>query len=129
MELTESTKNLLAETVKELGDRGYSLDDVLAVHGDDFSVPIDNFISAANIRYDYGYGSQEIARDLVLRMKDGGLFYRREYDGLEYWKHVPPIPAQSKRIDALSVLQLPRAYFLLDNSLAEMNDPERWAEC
>lgn len=43
-----------------------------------------------DIDYDNGYGSQEIAADLVVVFTDGGFLRREEYDGSEWWEYEPP---------------------------------------
>lgn len=40
-----------------------------------------------DIDYDDGYGSQEIAADLVVAFTDGGFLRREEYDGSEWWEY------------------------------------------
>lgn len=63
--------NLLEETVKFLEKYGKTLDDVLFIQGDDFEITKENFeIVARDTNYDSGYGSQHVAKDLVLVGKD-----------------------------------------------------------
>jgi hypothetical protein len=42
---------------------------------------------AQNTNYNAGYGSQEIASDLVVVFRDGSWLERDEYDGSEVWEY------------------------------------------
>ena len=46
--------NLLEETVKALADNGKSLSDIVAVQGNDFGIPIDEFIQLVRSPRIYG---------------------------------------------------------------------------
>ena len=60
---------------------------------------------AASIDYDAGFGSQEIARDLVVVFKDGDWLTRDEYDGAESWElqSLPKRQLRSKPIYRLRI--------------------------
>jgi hypothetical protein len=95
--------NLLEETVKVLADNGKSLSDIVAVQGNDFGIPIDEFIRlASETNYYSGYGTQEVAYDLVIIGKDWWL-ERAEYDGAEWWKFKQP-PQIKSNIKSVSRL-------------------------
>ena len=97
--------NLLIETTNCLHENGYDLGDVKAVGCHEFTIPIDSFVGLAMTEYDQGFGSAEVAQDLTILMSDGGVFYRHEYDGAEYWMHVPPVPDESREVRALTIRQ------------------------
>ena len=97
--------NLYSETIDRLKKNGYGIADIEAVCGDDFAIPIENFLEVAKkTNYDNGYGGQEVATDLIIKMKDGSWFERGEYDGSEWWayKKSPEIPQQSCRVKYLT---------------------------
>lgn len=76
--------NFYDETINFLEEHGKQQEDVLWVCGNNFQVEPRNFWKAANIEYDSGYGSPEIAMDLMLIGADFWM-ERREYDGSEWW--------------------------------------------
>ncbi len=77
--------NLLKETERELKGEGYTFDDVASIQGENIRISVERFKELANVDYDDGYGSPEVATDLVLIMKDGCWFERVDYDGDEEW--------------------------------------------
>ena len=83
-----SVINFGKETRGELIVSNYSIKDIAWI-GDNrgqYYVDIDAFFTAAdNYVYDSGYGSTGVPLDLVIMMKDGAYFYRKEYDGSEWW--------------------------------------------
>lgn len=86
--------NLLDETKNVLVDNGKSLEDIAWVGCDDFRIPIDAFLKAADTEYLNGFGAQEVAMDLIVVLRDGSWLERKEYDGSEWWEfkseHVMP---------------------------------------
>jgi len=76
--------NLLKETIEVIEGHGYTYKDVLCVAGDDYRFTWDTFVSLANVEYDSGFGSQEVAMDLKVIGKDWYMT-RDEYDGAESW--------------------------------------------
>lgn len=99
--------NLYEETIEILEEHGKTLDDVIGICGADFQITKDDFIKYSNTEYDAGYGSPEVAEDLLIIGADFWL-ERHEYDGSEWWefkqlpqyKHLP-----FKKISALTVRQ------------------------
>jgi hypothetical protein len=82
----EKMKNLYEETMGILAVNGKTLDDIVAVQGEDFAISIDEFIELSKqLDYDSGYGSAHVATDLVI-VGDGWWLERREYDGSEWWE-------------------------------------------
>lgn len=98
-----TTTKLLAETMDMLEQHGKSGDDVewigaaLDYHQKEWAVGTWNdFIKlAAKIKYDSGYGGNEIRGSLVIVGKDWWL-ERGEYDGSEWWefKRLPTKPTE-----------------------------------
>ena len=78
--------NLLQETIDCITNYGKNPADVLWVGSRDgeLSLSWEDFVAAANINYNSGYGGQEIACDLVVV---GSYWWleREEYDGSEGW--------------------------------------------
>jgi hypothetical protein len=94
--------NLAKETQAVLKENGRSKNDILWIGCREFK--IDNFWEvAAKTDYDNGYGSQEIASDLIIVGKDF-IMRRREYDGSEWWEFEFNIkePSEIKHIKYLS---------------------------
>jgi hypothetical protein len=83
-----SIVNFGEETREELRILNYSIKNIAWI-GDNrgqYYVDVDAFFTAAdNYVYDSGYGFTEVPQDLIIMMKDGTYFYRKEYDGSEWW--------------------------------------------
>lgn len=84
--------NLLDETKSAISRSKHSADDVRFVGSRDekLGIPWSQAEKVLDIDYDDGYGSQEIAADLVVAFTDGGFLRREEYDGSEWWEYEPP---------------------------------------
>ena len=79
--------NMYEEIVSKLDRCGYSVSDIAAITCDDGDVNINTFLELAKDEdYDEGYGGAQVASDLVILLKDGHWFERREYDGAEWWQ-------------------------------------------
>lgn len=97
-------KNLFEETVAVLNKNGKSINDIIAVQGDDFAISVDNFVEVAkNTNYYSGYGHQEVACDLAI-IGNGWWLERREYDGAEWWKFcsTPVVKTNIETVKTLS---------------------------
>lgn len=83
-------KNLLSETLEFLSDLGKTPKDVKYVGTRDGGISCSwgEFELLANVEYDDGFGSQEIASDLHIVFNDKTYLYRGEYDGSEWWEYV-----------------------------------------
>ena len=77
--------NLLEETKLTLKAHGYTMDDISWVGCDEFKIPVEEFVERADTVYDNCFGGQEVAKDLVVVLKDGSWLERDEYDGAEWW--------------------------------------------
>jgi hypothetical protein len=80
--------NLLSETLKVLSNYDYTPDDVRWVGSTDgeYAISWAEFAAIADVEYDDGFGSSEIATDLVVVGTDWWLS-RGEYDGSEWWEY------------------------------------------
>lgn len=94
--------NLLEETKRVLEDYGHTLSDIVWVGCYDYRIEIDQFIELANVVYDNGYGSEEVATDLLVVGNDWWL-ERHEYDGSEWWeyKSMPQMPPEVKSVNCV----------------------------
>ena len=95
--------NLWRETMNVLDYYNKTWDDVMFVCGNDFEVSKDNFKTIAKkTNYDFGFGKQEVARDLKIVGKDFWL-ERDEYDGAEAWEYktLPSKPDAIKQITSV----------------------------
>lgn len=77
--------NLLHETIETLEENGLSENDVKWVGNSEFYFSFEHFKKIANVIYDAGYGSAEVASDLIVVGEDWWL-ERYEYDGAEGWE-------------------------------------------
>ena len=104
--------NLLEETVNDLKEHSFTLDDVAWVGCREFKIPVEAFKEAADSEYHAGYGAPEVAQDLIVVLKDGSWLERHDYDGLEWWefKDTPREPGRVWGGEvALTVHQAPGA--------------------
>ncbi len=115
-------KNLLKETKAELQTAGYTPEDIVFIGSRDgeYACSWEEFEKLANFNYDDGFGGQEIADDLLIRMRDGAFFCREEYDGSEWWEFWP-VPKVVKNPRPITKL---RRY--PGHNLSEINDPPEW---
>ena len=100
--------NLLEETEQVLYAYGFSWDDIDFIGGRDFSISLEDFRKiAGSADYDTGFGTQEVASDLVIVTKNDGWFERYEYDGGEGWVYQtkPKKPAHSEHVSNLTAIQ------------------------
>jgi hypothetical protein len=79
--------NLLKETKEKLNTLGKKLSDIKwfgsSTYG--YSEDIELFKKLSDVDYDNGFGSQQVAQDLVIVGKDFWLD-RKEYDGSEWYE-------------------------------------------
>lgn len=80
--------NLWKETIGVLENHKRTWDDVTHICGADFQISKENYERVAKkTDYDSGFGSAEVAEDLVI-YGIGFLMKRGEYDGSEWWEFV-----------------------------------------
>lgn len=111
MNLYENLYNedvLLAETLRIMERHGKNIQDIEWIGSYDAEISLDDFIRLASDRYDCGFGSQEVAEDLLVVFNDGSWLERHEYDGSEWWEY-KKTPARPKKLisnpDALTCKQ------------------------
>lgn len=84
--------NLLEETIDAIQHSGHSIQDVDWVGAKSFGwFDWDAFSNVADVRYDSGYGGQEVASDLIVHFSDDTYLRRMEYDGSEWWEYQRPM--------------------------------------
>ena len=91
--------NLADEIIHIFNRYGYTREDIDWVGCEDFTVDTDWFFALADdTMYDNGYGSPVVPTALLIVMKDGSWFDRREYDGSEWFElhRAPSKPAIEK---------------------------------
>lgn len=76
--------NLLEETLSVLTRNGKTESDIRWLGSVEVKISWDNFVNLADVEYDNGFGSQEIATDLII-VGDDWWLERAEYDGSEWW--------------------------------------------
>lgn len=81
--------NLLEETLEKIADNNKTVEDVSWVGTDDgeYAILWEEFRQIADVRYDKGFGGNEIPLDLVIVFKDGTWLERAEYDGAGWWEY------------------------------------------
>jgi len=86
--------NLLEETLEDITRSGHEVADITFIGSEDgrYSCTWDEFRTMADVEYYSGYGSAQVAPDLVIRFSDGKHLWRAEYDGSEWWTFVSPAP-------------------------------------
>jgi len=100
-------RNLLKETIINLGLNNKTIEDVLWCGSDAFGwFSWAEFAELADTDYDNGFGGNEVAFDLLIVGKDYWL-ERHEYDGSEWWesKEIPTKPSLHRKPLALTTRQ------------------------
>lgn len=79
--------NLLSETTQAMQRWAVTIDEIEWIGSSDgaYAINWEKFAALANFTYDSGWGSQEVARDLVIVGTDWWMS-RYEYDGSEGWE-------------------------------------------
>lgn len=90
--------NLLQETKEVFDDYHLDPSDIIFIGSSDgeYGCTFDEFKMLADREYCSGYGSHEVALDLIILLKDGTRLMRYEYDGSEWWDVIKPIPRLEK---------------------------------
>lgn len=89
--------NLVEETIEYI-ELNNIVEEILWVGSRDgkYSMSWNDFVTNfKTVTYDDGFGSQEVAADLVVAFKDGSWLERYEYDGSEGWDY-SKAPIKSK---------------------------------
>lgn len=110
-------RNLWDETIEFLEHHKLTWDDVQYIAGGTFQITKENFEEVARkTDYDAGYGSAEVAHDLMLVGSNWWLV-RAEYDGSEWWQFLQQPDVW--RLQVIPVTTLARRY---GGTLDDMND-------
>lgn len=84
----EDLRNFWEETIETLKENGKTWEDVLRIGTKEGYIKKELFKKLAKeTNYDNGYGSSEIADDLIIEGK-GFRLVRGEYDGSEWWEFI-----------------------------------------
>jgi hypothetical protein len=114
--------NLLEETKKAITESGHTADDIVFIGSErtGHRCTWEEFQTIANVDYDSGFGSAEVAQDLIVVFKDGQKLWRGEYDGSEWWSLSSPfvMPEASHPISRLTVVGTDRCGW---TDLSELN--------
>jgi len=115
--------NLYKDTLDILKEYGKTFDDVQWCGSPDYYMTPERFKElASGTQYDASYGSQEVARDLLV-VGDGFWLERHEYDGSEWWEF-KAIPTKPDRPFTQDVLKHTYGYVKLsdlEERLTELN--------
>lgn len=98
--------NLLRETEEALRDNNKSMDDVVWFGSSRCYLTRETFMKLSDVEYDSGFGTPEIATDLMV-VGEGWWLVRDEYDGSEWWNYIeiPKMP-DSEGTSAIHFKQL-----------------------
>jgi hypothetical protein len=118
--------NLLKETLYILEQNNKSEKDILWIGNLQFKITWENFKQIADVEYDSGYGSSQVAQDLLI-VGNGWWLERGEYDGSEWWsyKETPRMPNGTITISSLTVSQSDKLGFDVScgwETLARLNN-------
>jgi hypothetical protein len=97
--------NLLAETLAVFAQHGRTPDEIAFIGSrhTGHSCTWEEYQALADVKYDSGYGSVEVAEDLEIVFNDGATMERGEYDGSEWWSYRAPFvpPTETHQITGL----------------------------
>lgn len=95
-------RNLLEETLGVLSANGKKPEDVYWVGTPELNTGWSEFVKIANVEYNPGYGSQEVATDLLV-VGNGWWLERHEYDGSEWWEFKNQPLATTEKTNLIAV--------------------------
>ena len=97
--------NLLQETLEAIKASGHTSDQIVFIGSQrsGHSCSWAEFEALADVEYNAGFGSSQVAIDLIIVFSDGQKMWRGEYDGSEWWEYGTPFvpPRESKPILSL----------------------------
>lgn len=99
--------NLLKETKLDIKNSGHSSEDIafIGLEYSGRSCNWEEFCLLADREYDDGFGSQEVASDLIIVFSDGSFMRRTEYDGSEGWEFLSPFVKPENTLPMKSLFQ------------------------
>lgn len=111
--------NLLQETIRAIEESGHTSGQVDWVGSPEFGwFHWEEFERVADVLYDPGFGSAEVATDLIVHFSDGRYLSREEYDGSEWWAYQAPVSKPTTRRTPKSVVGG------MWETLSELNDDQ-----
>ena len=94
--------NLKNSTLNILRQHNKLPSDIKWVGCASFKIPIEEFWKLADRQYDGGYGTQEVAGDLIV-VGNSWWLERHEYDGSEWWEY-KELPQEPEKILSVATL-------------------------
>lgn len=84
--------NLLEETIDAITRSGHTISQIVFIGSSNgkYRCTWDEFQKLADREYDSGYGSNEVASDLIVLFGDGKKMWRGDYGGSEWWEFDSP---------------------------------------
>lgn len=97
--------NLLQETIECMKENGVDFTDVSFIGSADgkYGMSCGDFCVMADKEYDDGYGSAEVARDIIISFADGSIMCRGKYDGSEWWNFRKPFKVPEEYIQIKNI--------------------------
>ena len=97
--------NLLKETTDIMLQYEKNPSDIIFIGSEhsEHSCTWEEFVFLADQEYNAGYGSTQVATDLIIIFNDSSRMDRAEYDGCEWWKFMKPfkMPIKKKHVSTL----------------------------
>lgn len=118
-------ENFKKETLEAIQDSNHKIENVMFVGSYDgkYRMNINEFLLKSDFKYDNGYGSAEIATDLIVYFDDKTYLSRWEYDGSEGWKYNTIL--DYKRTDDYKRFDILGGEDYMCNTVKEMNEQEK----
>ena len=116
--------SLLTETTDCITTSGHTPKDIIFIGSANtgYSCTWEEFKKLALFDYDNGFGSAQIAIDLIIVFADGQQMTRKEYDGSEWWQFTIPFKMPKK------LLPIIRLGVGMWDTLESMHDPDNQAK-
>jgi hypothetical protein len=98
--MMDYTQNLLKETQEAIWASGHTIDQITFIgsEGTGHRCTWDDFCVLADREYDSGYGSPQVAVDLVIVFRDGQKLWRALCNGAEWWEFSNPFTMPEKNL-------------------------------
>lgn len=114
-------ETFLTETIRAIKRSGHKIGDVVFIGSvqSGHSCSWTKFRRLADFTYDSGFGTSEVASDLVVVFKDGKKLWRGEYDGSEWWEFDSPLVKIPKKRNPITKL-----HGDWGGTLEDLHDPE-----
>ena len=100
----------LEDTKDEIKNSGHIVENIVFIGSEEsgHSCTWNKFKKLADEEYDAGFGSSQVALDLIIVFSDGIVMRRGEYDGSEWWEYNKPFerPKKCKKIKCLFAIEI-----------------------